>query len=127
MIGEGAAARLKGGMRRNEACVDNELAVLPLRVIQPAINGNIGNPVYQESDPDAIHPLQGVLMVGRLDGPDLKTCLGLIEKVRNAEKRGLWGRVYIDHRGIKWAILVRGSVDEKRYRGIMGARIMGGG
>lgn len=101
VIGEGAAARLKGGMRRNEACVDNELAVLPLRVIQPAINGNIGNPVYQESDPDAIHPLQGVLMVGRLDGPDLKTCLGLIEKVRNAEKRGLWGRVYIDHRGIE--------------------------
>ena len=50
--------------------------------------------------PKQISPANGVLMVARLDGPSAELAKRLVDRAIAAEASGLWGRAYIDLRGI---------------------------
>jgi len=90
--------RLRPEMRRNDACVDSELALLPLIELKPPLAGPLRNPVYGLTNAALVHPTNGVLMVSRLDGPGPEIARGLVDKALQAEADGLWGRAYFDLR-----------------------------
>jgi uncharacterized protein (TIGR03790 family) len=96
---DAAHARLPEQLRRNEAAVDSELALLPASLQGLPITGPITNPAYGRTNTADLHPTNGVLVVGRLDGPTVEIARGLIDKAMVAETNGLWGRAYIDLRG----------------------------
>ena len=90
---------LPAQLRRNDASVDHELALLPRPGLHPAI-GVAPNPVLGATNAARIHPTNGVFMVTRLDGPTPEIARGLVDKALEAESRGLWGHAYIDLRGL---------------------------
>jgi uncharacterized protein (TIGR03790 family) len=94
--------RLKASssLRRNEASVDSELAMLPQLKQTPKRFGIIPNPVYKQADAQQISPANGVLMVVRLDGPTASLAKRMVDRAIAAERDGLWGRAYIDLRGL---------------------------
>ena len=94
--------RLKAAssLRRNEASVDSELAMLPQLSQTPKRFGIVDNPVYKQTDAEKISPANGVLMVVRLDGPSADLARQLVDRAIAAERDGLWGRAYIDLRGL---------------------------
>lgn len=97
---EPGADKLQPELRRNEASVDADLACLPM-VEQPLMwTGAINNPFYRATNAATLHPTNGILMVTRLDGPTFEVARGLVDKALEAETNGLWGRAYIDARGI---------------------------
>ena len=100
---------IQRNMRKNEASVDNELAALPMRVITPLRSGFVINPTYKSDSKDIHTPLNGLLMVTRLDGPSHEIALALVDKAVRAEKFGLWGKVYVDHRGLENGKYIRGD------------------
>jgi uncharacterized protein (TIGR03790 family) len=85
---------------RNEAAIDSELALLPMHFAKLSLNGPIGNRWYGTTNPAAFTPTNGVLMVARLDGPAPEIARSLVDKAMQAETEGLWGRAYIDTRGL---------------------------
>ncbi len=87
-------------LRRNEASVDSELAMLPQLGQAPKRFGIVANPVYKQSDAKQISPANGVLMVARLDGPSAELAKRLVDRAIVAERDGLWGRAYVDLRGL---------------------------
>jgi uncharacterized protein (TIGR03790 family) len=91
--------KLPEPLRRNEAAIDSELAILPSSISGLSLTGPITNPVYGRTNAHDLHPTNGVLMVGRIDGPDATIARGLIDKAIAAETNGLWGRAYFDLRG----------------------------
>jgi uncharacterized protein (TIGR03790 family) len=95
---EPAAGKMRPEMRRNEAAVDSELALLPLIEERLPLAGPLRNPVYGVTNVAAINPTNGVLMVSRLDGPSYEIARGLIDKAGDADRDGLWGRTYFDLR-----------------------------
>jgi uncharacterized protein (TIGR03790 family) len=97
---EEGTENLRPEMRRNEAAVDNELALLPYYADKPPLNGPLRNPLYGVTNRAAMNPTNGVLLVTRLDGPSLEIARGLIDKAIQAETNGLWGRAYFDLRNI---------------------------
>ena len=99
LIEEGSS-RLKAELRRNEAAVDSELAVLPLDDKKLPIYGPLRNFFYGVTNAEVLHPTAGLLMVTRLDGPTVEIARGLIDKAIQAETDGLWGRAYFDVRGL---------------------------
>jgi uncharacterized protein (TIGR03790 family) len=86
--------------RRNEAAVDNELAVLPLAYAKAPISGPVLNRLYSNTNATYLDPRSGLLMVARLDGPTAEIAKGLVDKALEAERDGLWGRAYFDARGV---------------------------
>ena len=89
---------LKG---RNEAAVDADLALLPSsRQEAFTLTGPLGSAFYLVTNESALHPTNGLLMVARLDGPTIEIARGLVDKAIEAESNGLWGRAYVDARGI---------------------------
>ena len=88
-------------LRRNEASVDSELSIIPQLNETTKRFGFIPNPGFRKTDPNQISPANGVLMVTRLDGPSPQLAKTLVDKAIAAERDGLWGRAYIDLRGIK--------------------------
>jgi len=87
---------------RNEAAVDNELALLPRMKVAPTLlTGAVGNPFYNARNVFDLHSTNGILMVGRLDGPTPAIAKRLVDYAINAETNGYWGRAYFDLRGIK--------------------------
>jgi uncharacterized protein (TIGR03790 family) len=94
---------LRPEMRRNEAAVDNELALLPVIEQGLPLAGPLRNPVHSATNPAWFDPTNGVLMVARLDGPTVGIARGLVDKALEAEKNGLWGRAYFDLRNISEA------------------------
>lgn len=94
------AEKMKMELRRNEAAVDSELALLPLNDPKRLLAGPAGNPVYAATNATALHPTNGVLMVARLDGPTPAIAQSLVDKAMEAETNGLWGRTYFDVRGV---------------------------
>ncbi len=98
-VKEEAATKQRPEMRRNEAAVDSELALLPLVDEPLPLAGPLRNPVYSFTNSAQLHPTNGVLMVARLDGPSAVIARGLVDKALQAEKDGLWGRAYVDLRG----------------------------
>ena len=95
---EEGAEKLRPEMRRNEAAVDSELALLPLIEQKLPLNGPLRNPVYGATNATLLGPTSGVLLVSRLDGPSAAVARGLVDKALQAESNGLWGRAYIDLR-----------------------------
>lgn len=79
----------------DEASVDSELAVLGLTA--PPVKGAVRNPYFDQSArfPHAQH-ISGLLLVGRLDGPDDATVRRMIDDSLAAEQTGLLGRAVID-------------------------------
>ncbi|MBT4623413.1 MAG: TIGR03790 family protein [Verrucomicrobia bacterium] len=80
--------------------MDSELAMLPQLGQAPKRFGFVSNPVFRQADAQQISPANGVLMVARLDGPSPKLAKRLVDRAVDAESSGLWGRAYIDLRGI---------------------------
>lgn len=108
---------------RNEAAIDSELAALGLG--GGPLCGPIPNPYYRsylrilES---SLPP--GLLLVTRLDGPLGSEVERVIADGLVVEKNGLWGRAYLDARGIQsgnyqlgdeW---IRGAADLLRKGGV---------
>jgi len=104
-----APAGTPSQMSRNEASVDSELALLPQFGQATERTGFIVNPVFNATDPKNISPEKGVLMVARLDGPTADLANSLVDRAITAEKSGLWGRAYIDLRGIQSGALKAGD------------------
>ncbi len=95
---ETATENLRPEMRRDEAAVDSELALLPEIEQNLPLGGPLRNPVYTVTNATIIHPTNGVLIVARLDGPSAGIARGLVDKALQAEADGLWGRAYFDLR-----------------------------
>ncbi len=95
---EEGADKLRPEMRRNEAAVDSELALLPLINDKVPLDGPLRNPVYGVTNEAFLHPTNGVLLVSRLDGPTPDVARSLVDKALQGETDGLWGRTYFDLR-----------------------------
>jgi uncharacterized protein (TIGR03790 family) len=90
--------KLRPEMRRNEAAVDSELALLPLINEKVPLNGPIRNNLYATTNESQLHPTHGVLLVTRIDGPTPEIARALVDKALQGEADGLWGRAYFDLR-----------------------------
>ncbi len=98
---ESGIAALPAELRRNEAAVDSELVWLPRLPQHPTLSGLITNALFGTTNPGLLHPTNGILLVARLDGPNVDIACGLVDKAQEAERDGLWGRVYVDMRGLR--------------------------
>lgn len=92
--------KLQPEMRRNEAAVDTQLALLPIIDQKIPWAGPLPNPFYNVTNAAQINTMNGLLMVTRLDGPSAAIAKGLVDKAMDAETNGLWGRAYFDARGL---------------------------
>jgi uncharacterized protein (TIGR03790 family) len=99
-LNEPGADKLQPELQRNEASVDADLACLPMAEQLPMWTGAIANPFYRKTNASVLHPTNGILLVTRLDGPTPQVARALVDKALEAETNGLWGRAYIDSRGI---------------------------
>ena len=97
---EEVAEKLPAALRRNEAAVDSELALLPYFDQKLPLVGFLSNPLHFATNRNLMTPTNGVLMVARVDGPTADIAKGLVDKAMEAEREGLWGRAYFDLRGI---------------------------
>src|ERR1700719_371390 len=79
---------------RNDASVDSEVAALG--AFSDQISGPLPNPYYQSYKAIAEVDLSAVLLVCRLDAPQVATVRRMITDAIETEKTGLWGRAYID-------------------------------
>ncbi|HOP97631.1 MAG TPA: TIGR03790 family protein [Verrucomicrobiota bacterium] len=92
------AEKVRQEFRRNEACVDNELMLLP-RIEQNWLRtGPYQNHIFGTTNTALLHPTNNVLLVSRLDGPTPEIARSLVDKAIEAETHGLWGRAYVDIR-----------------------------
>ncbi len=90
---------LPAPMRRNEAAVDSELALLPSPGL-PLI-GPVGNPFFNAASWHFGPPLnRQMILAGRLDGPDPQIIRRMIDDAVATERHGLLGRAYFDIRSI---------------------------
>ena len=96
---EEASKQVQPELRRNEAAVDSELACLPLAWAGYPAVGVITNHLYGNTNQLSFSPTNGLLLVGRLDGPSPEIAKGLVDRALEAEANGLWGRAYFDMRG----------------------------
>src|SRR5262245_28496156 len=99
-LAEEGSEKVRPEMRRNEAAVDSELALLPIFHASPRLFGPYPNRAYAATNTATLHPTNGILMVARLDGPTAAIARGLVDKALQAERDGLWGRAYFDSRGL---------------------------
>jgi len=79
---------------RNEASVDSELAVLGSFSRQ--ISGVLPNPYFQSFRPIGDLENAALLLVCRLDAPNAAIVCRMIVDAIATEKKGLWGRAYVD-------------------------------
>lgn len=96
-------------LRRNEASVDSELICLPRGPWTYRLTGPLLSHVYMGTNNSLLHPTNGILIVTRLDGPSPQIVSNIIDNAILAENEGLWGRVYIDRRGITNGVLAEGE------------------
>lgn len=79
----------------DEASVDSELTTLGLN--SPPVKGGMRNPYFdQQARFSNAQRVTGLLLVGRLDGPDDATVKRMIDDAVAAEQTGLLGRAVID-------------------------------
>ena len=83
----------------NGASVDSELTMLGL--FTRHISGFLPNPFFRSYShfPDPRCP-PGMMLAGRLDAPTGATVRRMIDDALAVEKTGLWGRCYLDRRGL---------------------------
>jgi uncharacterized protein (TIGR03790 family) len=92
-------ANMPAAVKRNEACLDNELSLLP-RHGELNFDGPLRNPRFASTNAGWLHPTNGVIIVSRLDGPNMEIAKALVDKALVAEREGLWGRAYFDLRNL---------------------------
>jgi len=81
--------------QEDESSVDSELTALGLS--NPPIKGGLRNPYFDQQTRFAhAQSSSGLLIVGRLDGPDDPTVKRMIDDAIHAEQTGLLGRAVID-------------------------------
>jgi len=97
-VKEEGMEKLRPEMRRNEAAVDSELALLPMIEEHLPLSGPLRSHVYGVTNTAMLNPTNGILLVSRLDGPSAEIARGLVDKALEAERDGLWGRAYFDLR-----------------------------
>ena len=100
MLDEFEAKAASGPFKANEASVDSELAWLPLLRTKVPLTGPLQNPFYLCTNSARLDCTNGILLVARLDGPTADIATHLVDKAMEAETTGLWGRAYIDARGL---------------------------
>ena len=86
--------------RHNEAAVDSELAWLPLSRNEVTLTGPLLNAFYLNTNRTLLACTNGILLVSRLDGATPAIASALVDQALAAENNGLWGRAYIDARGL---------------------------
>jgi uncharacterized protein (TIGR03790 family) len=79
---------------RNDASVDSEVAALG--AFSDQISGPLPNPYFQSYRAISEIDQSAVLLVCRLDAPQVATVRRMITDAIETEKSGLWGRAYID-------------------------------
>lgn len=79
---------------RNDASVDSEIAALG--AFSNQISGPLPNPYFQSYKSIAEVENSAVLLVCRLDAPQVATVRRMITDSVETEKSGLWGRAYVD-------------------------------
>ncbi|MEW6304653.1 MAG: TIGR03790 family protein [Verrucomicrobiota bacterium] len=99
-IDDPAAEKIPKELRRNEAAVDADLALLPSLHRKLPLAGPLQSSYYRATNALALGPTNGLLLVTRLDGPTEAIAKGLVDRALEAEALGLWGRAYIDVRGL---------------------------
>ena len=82
----------------NAAAVDSELATLGL--FPRDLAGMLPNPYFRAYARIADFGVPGLLLVGRLDAPTAAGVRRMVEDSLYAERNGLWGRAYVDSRGL---------------------------
>lgn len=97
---EPEATNLPPEIHRNGAAVDSELSFLPYHYQKLTLTGPLPNPLRLVTNEFFLNPVNGVLMVARLDGPTPAIARALVDKAMQAETNGLWGRAYFDLRGL---------------------------
>ena len=100
MLDESEAKAASGQFKDNEASVDSELAWLPRLRQKISLAGPLPNPFYLCTNSARLNCTNGILLVSRLDGPTADIATHLVDKAMAAEATGLWGRAYIDARGL---------------------------
>ena len=121
-LSEPGEEKLAAPLHRNGAAVDSELCLLPFPDTHRLLAGPLFNPFYDATNSASFNPLNGILMVGRLDGPDAAIARALVDKAMDAETNGLWGRAYFDLRGVtgefaKGDDWIRAAADASRRYG----------
>lgn len=86
-------------IKRNDASIDSELSLLPSTGGYRLVAG-LDNPFYKHIDRSHFHPTNGIIMVGRLDGPTPEIARGLVDKALSCETNGFAGNAYFDLRNI---------------------------
>lgn len=81
-------------VKRNRASVDSELAVLGF--YSPQISGFVANPYFQSFRTINDFGNPRLLLVCRLDAPDAAMVRNMIIDAVATERKGLWGRAYVD-------------------------------
>jgi uncharacterized protein (TIGR03790 family) len=79
---------------RNDASVDSEVAALG--AFSDQISGPIPNPYFQSYRAIVEVDHSALLLVCRLDAPEVATVRRMITDAIETEKTGLWGRAYVD-------------------------------
>jgi uncharacterized protein (TIGR03790 family) len=97
---EAGADKLPAELQRTQAAVDSQLACSASSEGRLPWTGPISNPFYAATNSAVLHPTNGLLLVARLDGPSAAIARGLVDKAIDAETNGLWGRAYVDSRGL---------------------------
>ncbi|CAN5541919.1 hypothetical protein BH20VER3_BH20VER3_05340 [soil metagenome] len=90
----GDRAESSAQTNQNQASVDSELALLGLPSRQ--ISGPAPNPYFQSFRSFAELKAGPLLLVCRLDAPTAATVERMITNAVETEKRGLWGRAFVD-------------------------------
>jgi uncharacterized protein (TIGR03790 family) len=93
-------AAVRPELRRNEAAVDSELALLPCIEQNLPLTGPRLNACFTTTNATRFNPTNGILMVTRLDGPSAEIARSLVDKSMEAETNGLCGRGYFDTRNL---------------------------
>ncbi len=99
-IVEPASDNFPAVLKRNDAAVDSELAALPQSGNRMLLTGPWANRYFGATNAAAMTPENGILLVTRLDGPSVQVAKRMLDNSLIAEKYGLWGRAYIDARGL---------------------------
>ena len=99
-VTESASEKARPELRRNDAAVDSELSLLPIIAPEHPLVGVVVNRLYAATNAAFLSPTNGLLLVGRLDGPTPEIARRLVDKAIEAETNGLWGRAYFDARGL---------------------------
>jgi len=90
-------AAASNGLQTDAASVGSELALA--RADAYGLTGKVRNPLYGKAA--RLTPVDGILGVCRLDGPDDRTANDLVKRAIAGEKRGIEGIAFFDARGLQ--------------------------